>query len=303
MKKKAEKKNNPTDWRQIQQSGRQTRTPIALRQRRLAMLKVGLVAMIVLIAIGSVGYTAHVMHGEFTRNSPLRQEKPLSRIVFESDGVLNGDWLLTHLPFEIGTDIFSLDVHAIKREVERHGQVREASVSIELPDTIVVRVREQIPLLRARVPDANGGGRTLLISETGVVYEGTLYPADTLRRLPAVTGVRLIAHENGFLPLEGMNVIADLIYLTREVAPHIFADWRWISLERFRPDVFAPGVEIEVRGRFIDTLLLTPYDFEAQLLHLDGVLDAARRRGARGLEMVDLTIPDRAVVRFAQATR
>ena len=285
------------DWRDIQQNGRRVQTPFS---RQVAFAKMGrtvILAAGLLIGVGGVGYGIYFFWSQAAQVSPFEREQKLTRIVFESDGVLNGPWFAMRSPVKVGEDIFSLDIHAIKREVEMLGQVREAVVSVELPGTLRIRVREQVPVLRAMIRGANGSPQTLLIARDGTVYEGSLYPSETLRRLPGVTGVRLIREGSTYQSLKGIGVIADLVQSARSLAPHLVEDWRWIDLERFDGDTQSPGALIKVYGRYIETLVFSPANFEDQITRLEDVVSVSQQKGARGFSHVDLSFSDRAVVR------
>ncbi len=285
------------DWRDIQQNSRRAQTPVSRRRAFVNMGRAGVVAAGLLIGVGGVGYGGYFFWSQASQVSPFEREQKLARIVFESDGVLNGSWFAMRSPVKIGEDIFSLDIHAIKREVEKIGQVREAVVSVELPGTLRIRVREQVPVLRALIRGENGAPQTLLIARDGTVYEGSLYPSETLRRLPGVTGVRLVRQGNGYEPLEGIAVIADLVRSARTLAPHLVEDWRWIDLARFNGDTQSPGALIKVHGRYIETLVFSPGNFEDQITRLEDVVSVAQQRGSKGFSHVDLSFTDRAVVR------
>ncbi|MCC5805033.1 MAG: FtsQ-type POTRA domain-containing protein [Opitutales bacterium] len=288
----------PSSWREIQQKNRRARTPVSRRRAYVILARAGMVAAGLAVGLGGVGYGTYFIWTQSGQVSPFEREQPVTRIVFDSDGVLNGQWFSRHSPVPVGTDIFKLDIHAMKRDVESLGQVREASVSVELPGTVHVRVREHVPVLRAFVRGADGGRQTLLVARDGSVYEGALYPTETLRRLPGLTGVRLVREEDGYRPLEGIGAVAELIDLARDMTPHIAADWRWIDLSRYRSDPGAPGNSIVIHGRHIERTVLHPTHFALQLERLDGVLRSARQRAETGIAHIDLSYADRAIVRF-----
>ena len=292
-----------SSWREIQQKNRRARTPASRRRAYVILARAGMVAAGLAVGLGGVGYGAYFIWQQSGQVSPFDREQAVTRIVFDSDGVLNGQWFARHSPVPVGTDIFKLDIHAMKREVEALGQVREASVSVELPGTLHVRVREHVPVLRVFVRGEDGERRTLLVARDGSVYEGALYPSETLRRLPGLTGVRLVRDGGGFRPLEGIEAVADLIDLARDITPHIAADWRWIDLSRYRNEPAAPGNAIVIHGRHIERTVLHPTHFVLQLERLDGVVRNARERAQTGIAHIDLSYADRAIVRFRNENR
>lgn len=293
-----------SNWREIQQNGRRARTSVARRRSHVILARAGLVAAGLLVGVGGVSYGGYFIWKQSGQVSPFERQQPVTRIVFDSDGVLNAQWFGRHSPVPVGTDILKLDIHAIKSDVESLGQVREASVSVELPGTVHVRVREHVPVMRAFVRGAGGNRETLLVARDGSVYKGALYPSETLRRLPGLTGVRLVREENGYRPLEGMETISELIDLARDRIPHIVSDWMWIDLSRFRGDDFnAPGNAIVIHGRHIERTVLYPGHFALQLERLDRVVREARSRGERSFAHVDLSFPDRAIVRFRDSNQ
>lgn len=76
---------------------------------------------------------------------------------------------------EPGENVFSVDLRAVKRNLELVSQVKLATVERVLPDKIRIRVVERDPVARVFVPGVAPGGSGLMMSEMFVDEEGYLF--------------------------------------------------------------------------------------------------------------------------------
>ncbi len=114
----------------------------------------------------------------WTRTAPLFN---LAIIDVEGHGLSASPLVLEMLPVEKGTNIFSVDLEAIKRAVEQDPRIREAIIRRQLPCRISITVRKREPVL-------------LLSAQQlfGVDGEGMVIPldqGDKLADIPVLTGI------------------------------------------------------------------------------------------------------------------
>ena len=289
-------------WRSINQKGKLRSTSSSARERRFGrMLRWAAIVVIVLILGGGLGYALYFSGSHLDVFTPGSEPVALSEIDFASDGVLDQAWIESTFPLDGATSALAFDVHALKRKLEAVGQIREASVSLSLPDRVIVRVKEREPLLRARVQKPDGKITTVLISEDGAVFEGDRYPLETLRRLPGLTGVRFQWNGDGYRPIEAMRTVAPLLQQARTGFPELYRTWQWISLEDLSTDPDAPFALISVKSRDADRIVFAPRVFHRQLSKLQEVLLLSQEQQLRGFRKIDLSFSEQAIVQFRES--
>lgn len=289
-------------WRSINQKGKLRSTSSSARERRMGrLLRFFALVAVALILGGIGGYALYFSGSQIDLFSPGEEPVSVSVIDFASDGVLDLAWMKEHFPLDGNTSALAFDVHALKRKLEAVGQIREAQVSLSLPDRLIVRVEERKPLLRARVQMSGGIVTTVLISGDGVVYEGARYPIETIRNLPGLTGVRFQWTGSGFLPIEAMRTVAPLLEQARSEFPELYRNWQWISLAEFSGDPEAPFALITVKSFEADRIIFAPRVFHRQLSKLNEVVTLALERNPRGFRKIDLSFSDQAIVQFRES--
>ena len=289
-------------WRSINQKGKLRSTSSSARERKLGhMLRWAAIVVAVLLFGGGLGYAVYFSGSHLDVFSPGNEPVALTEIDFVSDGVLDLAWMEKTFPLDGETSALAFDVHALKRKLEAVGQIREASVSLSLPDRVIVRVKEREPLLRARVKKPDGKITTVLVSEDGAVFEGDRYPIETLRRLPGLTGVRFQWTGEGFRPIEAMRIVAPLLEQARTDFPELYRTWQWISLEDLSTDPDAPFALILVKSREADRIVFAPRVFHRQLTKLQEVVMLAQERSLRGFRKIDLSFSEQAIVQFRES--
>ncbi len=115
-----------------------------------------------------------------------------------TDGVINPEHLRRWAGVKLGDNLFAIDLHGIKHELEMHGMIRQASLERVLPGTLRLQVAERIPLAHVRLRFSGADGR-LLTRDFGLDETGRVMPLDRAivrpetanawRQLPALTGL------------------------------------------------------------------------------------------------------------------
>ncbi len=220
-------------------------------------------------------------------------------IDFETDGVLTRDWFLKTYSQVNSKRLMDIDLHSLKQDLEKSGQIMEAKLSVKLPDVLTVKLRERQPVLRVRVAGADKGTTyDLLVAEDGEVFDGELYPKRTLERLPFLTGVKLTRATDGkFQRVQGLPVVAELLNKTREGLPSLYGTYRTVSLAHFDGNPNAMESIIVVGSAFADQIIFAPRNFDVQLEHLREIVSYALERGKAGFPLIDVSYENKAIIR------
>lgn len=178
--------------RHVNRLARQTRAGLrrpAPRRWVVRLKRAGLAAC----GLGLVGFaaetawrapaTARLIDGVqgFLIRSSAEAGFVVSRVYSEGRSLADEKSLLKALEPWYGRPILTVDLDAIKLQIEGVPWVRSASVSRRLPDTLWIRLDEHRPI--ARWMD---GGREVLVSDAGEVVRGASVAA--YRHLPLLSG-------------------------------------------------------------------------------------------------------------------
>jgi cell division protein FtsQ len=281
--------SNPAarSWKEIDQAvaGRK----LSSKGRMRLFTSSGNTLLLVLLAavVGwGVWEIRRTVHGGGGAGGSSVTHMPLKEVVLITDGVLTQDWLNGALAIPANSSLMELDLFALRDRLLRNGQVAGADLRREFPDTLVVSLQERAPVLRAIVQESGVEPRSLLIARDGVAYEGSGYDSLMVNALPFLDGVKLVRGRDGFVPVEGMAEVSDMISAAQNNAPHLFRSWRVVSLARLRD-----YNEIVVRTRDIPEIVFNRrQDFTRQLARLDYIVDYTRTQSEATVRKVDLSI-------------
>lgn len=284
-------------WRGIKQKGKLRSTTAAAKEKRKSRWwRFVLIGLGVAILLGGLVYGIYFSSRHLGSLEVAPAQQYLEKVDFVSDGVLNERWFLRRFPLDQDVPSLEYDIFGLQSKLLTHGQIDSATVSIELPSTLIVRVVEKVPVMRLRVRTPSGEIAVLLIASDGSVYKGEEYPPEALRRLPGLDGVRPQWDGDEIRPIPGVDLVAGLLGRARILFPDVYADWKVVSFERFDGDPKDPGALIYVKSGFIDRITFAPQAFDPQLRKLNEVVALAREQGLRGLRKVDVSFPDQAIV-------
>lgn len=286
-------------WRALAGGGKNTRIKSAQARKRRQMqifkllsLLGGVAAVIATVAWAVIAVTQ--------REEPMQistPSKPVESIIFDTDGVLPSRWLGTVIELRRDTTMMEVDIHAMKQQLEAHGQVRIASVERQFPNALKIHIQEHEPVLRMRVIGANERPEVRIVSREGTIYKGVGYPEATLRKLPYVVPYR--HPEGGFKPLRGIERVAELLELTRRTQPNFYKTWQLVSLEHYSGQPEMPGEIIEVRTTIVPRIIFgLNTDFAQQLDRLGVILQYVQSRGNPAVKRIDLSLQGSAAVQF-----
>lgn len=286
-------------WRALAGKRKSSRikSPQSRKRRQTQLLKLLLGLAVVLLVIGGVVWGLIALK---EREEPIQistPSKPVERVLFDTDGVLPDRWLGTVIEIRKGMTLMEIDIHAMKEDLEAHGQVASASVEREFPDALKIEVKERIPALRMRVAGAGEDFETRIVSRDGEIYEGVGYPRATLSRLPYV--VPYTYPEGGVKPMRGIETVAELIDAARRTQPNFFKTWQIVNLKHYTGDPDLPGQIIEVKTSMVPRIIFgTTTDFAQQLDRLGVIMNYVQSRGNPAVKRIDLSLQGSAAVQF-----
>jgi cell division protein FtsQ len=292
------KKDSPVfSWRKIQQGRQRGSTTRTARKRRLLILFRTSLLVLVLFAIVTGIFALRYFGKLVKETAPEAMAQPVE-LSFRSDGVLTEEWFRGAHGTVLHADVRQIDVGSLKENLESFGQVADAMVTVSLPSQLTIELQERIPMLRVRLRDADGAPRVLLVARDGTLFDGANYPADTLRRLPGVAGLRVRRSGDGFLPVEGLEAVAELLDMAKTRLPALYRHWRLLDLSDWNPDVdYRPSL-VRVKSTHIDEIVFSTYGIEEQIVRLGGILEHIQRYQLGQPKLIDLSYSGDAVIRY-----
>ena len=181
-----------------------------------------------------------------------------------------------------------LDLAKLQAKVMANSQVRTAVLTKSFPDTLTVAIVERTPIARLKAQLRDGDLRDYLVARDGMLFDGIGYEAEMRATLPWLDlgDAKLARQGEGFAPIEGMAVVADLLAKAKAEAEHLYHTFQVVSLARLATDD-----EIEVRTtEMTQVIFSTRDDFFRQLAKLDRVRDEFRPTREMPLAKVDLSL-------------
>lgn len=288
-------------WRQLggKKRGR-IGTPQARKRRALRVLRL----FAVLLAVAAAGYGIFWIIREVRekgRDEALAvapPSQPIERVFFDTDGVLPDAWLSRIARLKPGVKLMEADIHSLKERLESEGQVLSASVERVFPSDLKIRVTERQPVMRLVTEDGTGKREMRIVSRDGAVYQGVGYSTHTLASLPFLQPYQ--RPSGSYLPLAGIQRVAELLDYARQRDPKRFGTWRVVSLEHFSGDPELPGEVIEIRSALVPRIIFSAsLDFGRQLDRLDYILEYVKKQGNQSIARIDLSLRDSAAVQFS----
>lgn len=275
-------------WREIPQPVK-PRTMGREGRRRLAMAVGNIVGIVLVLGAAAWGVfeVIRVWENDPARITAPTKGAPIRDYTLRTDGVLGRDWVVRTLALPPAASLMELDLVALKRLLEASGQVSKAVIERRFPDVLGVTLQERMPVARimARIGDA--APVVFLVARDGIVYSGAGYDPAMIEGLPFLDGVRLTREGAGFVPVEGMTSVADLLGTAQGNTPDLYRTFKVVSLARFADDR-----TLIVKSTEVDAIIFgaSSDGFYKQLARLDYILDEARRHGPGQLKTVNLAI-------------
>jgi len=217
------------------------------------------------------------------------QSVPVKTLELVSDqGALDRAWLDRTLALPKGVTLMELDLAKLQAKILANSQVRTAVLTKSFPDKLTVAVVERTPIARLKAQLHAGELRDYLVARDGMLFDGIGYDEGQRATLPWLDlgDAKLTRRGEGFAPIEGMVVVADLLAKAKAEAEHLYSTFRVVSVTRLATDD-----EIEVRtSEMTQVIFSTRDDFFRQLAKLDRVRDEFRPTRELPLAKVDLSL-------------
>ncbi|MEO1142358.1 MAG: FtsQ-type POTRA domain-containing protein, partial [Pseudomonadota bacterium] len=189
-------------------------------------------------------------------------------------------------------NLWALDIQRIQKNIERLPFVAEARVEKQLPDKLVIKIKERQPI--AMVEGIGDFGRELFYIDREKAMLFKPRPGEDGRQLPLVVGLRKLDLEAGQQLDKDPKVATalELLHMMETTSLGTDLDFRTIDLGqplcvRF---VTTRGARITFRNDYL----------REQLQRLQEIIAYAKKREKR-IESVDLTLDRNVPVRFAKS--
>jgi len=239
------------------------------------------------LVVGIVMFTG-VFQGDPKKMSTAVHAAPVKTITLRTDGVLDQKWVAETLKLSPNVTLMEVDIHELSRRLAAYPQVVTASVARKFPSTLEVTLGERSPVALVNAQVGNAAPRPLMVARDGVVFPGTGYDSATWKSLPFLDGLKLQREGEGFRPIEGMRIVADLLATARNEAPHLYHTWRVVSLARLEREG-----ELDVRATNVDRIVFTTRsddDFLRQIAQLDVLIDSVQAQTDTPVQEINLAV-------------
>jgi len=197
----------------------------------------------------------------------------------------------------VSEDLASVNPFLIKNTLEANGQIKEAKVEKDFPNTLKVQITERLPVLMLAALDAENEVSFWSIDKEGVVYR----PFDLQRmkalKLPFVEGLEIEKIEDGVTRIDGIGKVHYLLELLKKDAYEVFNDVKSVSLLHYNRGEPELGALIILRGTQVKKMIFGVENFEYQVIKLIGVLSVAGKIQLSSKNVIDLSYSGDAIVR------
>ncbi len=247
----------------------------------------GAILTVALLVAGIVVFT-DAFNQKQGKMSAAVNASSVDKIVLRTDGVLTEVWVKRTLDLREGITLMELDIDGLRAEIETHQQVSSATVRRRFPSTLEVSLAERAPVARISARDSQGATQILLVARDGVVFPGVGFEREFRRTLPYLAGIKLVRDEGRLRPIKGMDVASVLLATVRNEAPHLYNDWKVVSLARLEDER-----EIEVQSAKVERIVFTTRSEDAflkQIAQLDVLLDSVRAHTDQPVREINLAI-------------
>ena len=265
-------------WRDIPQPVKPRAMSREGRRRFAVSLVRSFLVFAVMVGIGLGGWQVFRAMQATAGKTPAASAAPLSAPKLETTGYLGGDstWLARTLALPRNATLMGLDLDALRGRLLAQGQVQTAVLTKIFPATLRVQLTERTPVARLMARSPGSEPRPYLVARDGVVFAGVGFPPELVGTLPWLEPIKLVRDGDGFVPVAGMVVVAELLGKARLEAEHLYKTWHVVSLAGLNTDA-----EVEVRTASGAAVVFSvTADYLSQIAKLDLVLDRLAQQGA-----------------------
>ncbi|MDR2432398.1 MAG: FtsQ-type POTRA domain-containing protein [Puniceicoccales bacterium] len=227
----------------------------------------------------------------------ISSSNELKRVVFETNGKITSQWLTHELHIRKGTDLFSLDISSMRKQLETISQIRNILIEKRYPDTLYIKINECVPMLKL-VANVGGEKKLFLVDEEdGRIFSPICYGReDVLDLLP----VNLILKTNKlqFLPQEGISTVRELISILKGEFLDIFQSIKFLDLRNYdhRSGAIWSTIGLHLKNEIV--VVLKPQDFHLQLMKLDYLINEKCQYNLHRIKKITISSPDNAILEY-----
>ena len=267
------------------------------RGKRWLRLVAGAVALLAIVWLTGYGlYQA----GQWSLARMIFENKryAIQQIVVQNDGVLDPQLVARFAGAQIGQNLLGFDLDLARRNLLLVPLVRKAEVRRVLPDKLIIKLEERMPVAQLQVASAAKAfaGVEFLIDRTGMVLkplklaDGTVLRPQHKGALPLITGVSLADTQ------VGRKVANEQIYRALDLIDEFDQSPVASQLEPARVDLSHPR-RLIVQTQQGAVLTFDAEEFTQQLRRLNMILQWARQQ-QKNVRTVDLTVSRSVPVTF-----
>ena len=243
----------------------------ALVAQRSTVIVVG-VCIIIALLVGIVMSMRWANQQLFAKNSRFE----LQHLIISTDGRLKEDYLRERAGVSEGTNLFAFSFADLQKELESVSQIESVSLRRKLPDTLIIKVKE-------RVPVAQIIGRRVMSAPWMVDREGVVLPhRRKLASLPVIKGLDMelqlgkkVEHSDVDIALKIISMVDASSFLKT----YIQLD----SIDVRYPDYIYLYLRNGLRAK------MPRYSLDSRLHKLAGTIQVEAGKGKR-LKTLDLTL-------------
>ncbi len=219
-----------------------------------------------LIALAGIGWVAKTGYDYFGRVLFSGNDLfAIRELDLRSDGVLRAAHIKEYAGVDEGSNLFAIDIKELRRQLENIPLIQSAEIRRQLPDTLVIRVSERVPLARLGIED---GHYHLAVDREGHV----LGPSARSPRLPAITGYRATGLRPG-------SIVHDPLFADALKVVDLCDRTRLGQRVKIRSIHVSDPEVLELQLVDGEQVVLDRARIDEGLLMLDDALQTARSRG------------------------
>jgi cell division protein FtsQ len=251
------------------------------RRRWLGRLLVGLKLAALIAALLGTSTLFMMGYAAMTRSDYFRTET----IHILGNHRLSEREILSQADIRRGDNLLALNLRLVRERLLDHPWIAAARVWRDIPDTITIEIKEQVPLARI------DWKHQFLINTDGRIFKEA-GPGDP-KDLPLVSGIDIDEiNPASDRPDPLMDSVVQVLRLSQRPQSQI----QFSEIERVQAD---PDLGITLTLKDRRRIKLGVDEYEAKFERFNQVcVQLKRREGHRDFQMVDLTCPDRVVVQL-----
>ena len=214
-------------------------------------------------------------------------------VVVEVDGVLSPDEIRRLAGVPPGRNILSVDLPQLRDRLQHHPRIASARIMVEFPGSLLIKIRERLPLVAVEPLSKNGLQARYLLDESGHL----LLPLD-----PSSAPAEAVAAESSLPVLVGYHAqrptaqadtlrALEFIKTFEAAAPGSLPDIRSISIAE-------PGVLV-VTTDASGEVTFAARDYGTQLQRWSDILRQLRElKESRTIQRLDLSVSQNSPIRW-----